>query len=596
MPDDPPHASQRLSRLEAVLAEIIQGEEQGHAPNVQHYVDSFPELAGPLRDYFQDRERFARLAPRLAPTAATQPSSSERETKEQSGAATGGSRLAGYEIEAELGRGGMGIVYRARQLNVERLVALKVIRLDRLQSLTVEERRQWLERFRREAQLIASLDQPDHIVTLHEIGEHEGQPYFTMRLVTGGTLAQRLKQIGDQGTAAAAEQRVCGQRESARLLAVVARAVHYAHQRGILHRDLKPANLLLDGQGRPLVSDFGLARRLDQTGSLVAAGIEGTAAYMSPEQATGAPGATTTASDVYSLGAILYEMLTGRPPFDGKTDVETLLMVLHKEPAPPRNLSRRLHRDLETICLKCIHKEPGRRYASAAALADDLDNWLAGRPIQARPAGVPERLWRWCRRNPVPATATAAIAATVVIAFVLISLSRAEAVRLAEKNGNLAKEMGELAEKESRLATSNEKLARERAEEATGLLVERGVRSGEEGNPDVALLWLGRALATCPEDAVEMREVIRRNLGGWRQTLPVPRPPIGLPGVAAAVGFSRDGRKLWALSTGSLHREEREWPDGSKRPTLVFRPETLGNDFLQGRVFDLAAHGGALPG
>ncbi len=310
MPENTPNASEPTSLLEAVLAEIIQLEEQDQAVNVQHYLDQYPELNGPLRDYFANRERFARMAPRLTPVL---PAGREPKTEEHSGAtgqgtAPVGSRLGGYEIEAELGRGGMGIVYRARQLNADRLVALKVIRMDRLAALTATERRQWLERFHREAQLVASLDQPDQIVTLHEIGEHDGQPYFTMRLVTGGTLAQRLKQADRPRP-----------RDSARLLATVARAVHYAHQRGILHRDLKPGNVLLDDEGRPLVSDFGLARRLDETGSLVQSGIEGTAAYMAPEQATAAPGSVTTAADVYSLGAILYELLTGRPPFQGST-------------------------------------------------------------------------------------------------------------------------------------------------------------------------------------------------------------------------------------------------------------------------------------
>ncbi len=203
-----------------------------------------------------------------------------------------------------------------------------------------------------------------------------------------------------------------GQRDNARLLAQAARAVDYAHRRGVLHRDLKPGNILLDADGRPLVGDFGLARRLDETGSLVASGIEGTAAYMAPEQARAAKGAMTTAADVYGLGAILYETLTGRPPFHGKNDLETLLSVLGDEPAHPRALDRRLSLDLATVCLKCLEKEPSRRYPSAAALADDLDNWREGRPINARPVGAAERWWRWCRRNPFLAASlgTAAVA------------------------------------------------------------------------------------------------------------------------------------------------------------------------------------------
>ncbi|HEY7157780.1 MAG TPA: serine/threonine-protein kinase, partial [Gemmataceae bacterium] len=482
MPEDISPPSQPTGRFESVLAEILQAEEEGRTIDVQRYCESFPDLTERLREYFRDREHFARVAPVLAPTpapqAAEQRADPEAETTPHYSsppASSAGalpklnSHFAGYEIEAELGRGGMGIVYRARQLKPERRVALKIIRMDRLESLPVAERRQWLERFQREAQLVASLDQPDHIVTLYEVGEQAGQSYFTMRLVTGGTLAQRLKQINGPDETAA-EQRVHQQRDHARLLATVARAVHYAHQRGILHRDLKPANILLDEQGRPLVSDFGLARRVDQSGSLVACGIEGTAEYMSPEQAAAAPGAATTAADVYGLGAILYECLTGRPPFKGNNDVETLLLVLHQDVTPPRRLNRRLDRDLETICLKCLQKEPNRRYASASALADDLDNWLAGRTINARQANTIERAWRWCRRNPWLAGAAATVAATVLIAFVLIyqalqdtrqsardaDVARNEAVQLANEKGTLAEEKSRLADEKGRLAVEKE--------------------------------------------------------------------------------------------------------------------------------------------
>jgi WD40 repeat protein len=471
-------------QFEEALAEFLLAEERGLKPDPQRWLESFPECADRLRDFFRNREWLVPQVPPVPPsdsvsTVPEAPPEPERAALVVPLLLSAGDRFGGYEIVGELGRGGMGIVYRAWQLEPKRQVALKVIRMDRLEMLSDEEWRQWIDRFHHEARLVAALDQPEGIVTLYEVGEHQGQRYFTMRLVDGGTLAQRLKQIDEQGTSAA-EQRGRRQRDNARLLAHVARAVHYAHQRGILHRDLKPANILLDDNGRPLVSDFGLARRLDETGSRVASGIEGTAAYMAPEQAATAPGAITTAADVYGLGAILYECLTGQPPFKGKNDVETLLLVLRQEAPPPRLLNPQLDRNLETICLECLKKEPGRRYKSAAALADDLDNWLAGRPINARPASLIERLWRWCHRNPVPAVAAAAVLAVAVVAFVLVTDSRYKAITLADEKGRLADEKSRLAEDNGNLAKENGQLAVEKTNEATRATREASRARGEE--------------------------------------------------------------------------------------------------------------------
>jgi tetratricopeptide (TPR) repeat protein len=371
-------------RFEKVLAEIILDEEAGRGIDLSHIVRTYPDLEAALREFFRNRDRFARLAPAFAPPALPKPAPD----------LAAGTRFAGYEIIQELGRGGMGIVYHARQLSPEREVALKVIRTDRLAELPEDQQRQWLERFRREAQLVASLGQHQNLVTLYEVGEHDGRPFFTMQLVRGGSLAS-VRRPAPGGRA--------GQRETAGLVAAVAGAVHHAHQHAVLHLDLKPGNILLDFEGRPLVSDFGLARRLDQSGSLVTGAIEGTASYMAPEQARGLPGAVTTAADVYSLGAVLYQQLTGRPPFKGANDFDTMMQVLEREPVPPRKVERRLSRDLETICLKCLEKEPGRRYNSAAALADDLRRFLEGRPIVARLVGRGERAVKWVRRNPVVA-------------------------------------------------------------------------------------------------------------------------------------------------------------------------------------------------
>src|SRR5262245_12110710 len=303
--------------------------------------------------------------------------------------------VPGYDVEAVLGHGGMGVVFRARHLRLNRLVALKLALAG---SYAGPHER---ERLRREAEAVAALRHPN-LVQVYDVGDADGRPYFTMEFVEGGSLAQQMR-----GTPQPA-------RQAAALLATLAEAMHAAHQSGVVHRDLKPGNILVTAEGTPKVSDSGLARRLDHAGRLTRSGTPlGTPSYMAPEQAAGQASAVGPVVDVYALGAILYELLTGRPPFKGETEAATLQQVLTASPVPPSRLNAAVPRDLETICLKCLHKEPHLRYASAAALAEDLRHFLRGEAIAARPERWPGRLVRRVRRRPAFAAAVAAAALTL---------------------------------------------------------------------------------------------------------------------------------------------------------------------------------------
>jgi eukaryotic-like serine/threonine-protein kinase len=301
--------------------------------------------------------------------------------------------IPGHDVEALLGRGGMGIVYKARHLRLNRCVAPKMLKTG------VDAGPRERARFQHEAEAVASLRHAN-VVQIYDVGDHQGWPYFTMELLEGGSLAQALA-----GTPQPA-------RQAATLLATLAQAMQVAHQGGIVHRDLKPANILLMADGTPKISDFGLARHFDGDPAFTLSGTRiGTPSYMAPEQVIGKAGTIGPAADIYSLGALLYEMLTGRPPFRAETATETERQVIAEEPVPPARLNPKVPRDLETICLKCLHKDPARRYVTAATLAEDLLRFGDGRPIQARRISPLERAWRWCRRNP----AGAALAVTVLI-------------------------------------------------------------------------------------------------------------------------------------------------------------------------------------
>jgi WD40 repeat protein len=304
--------------------------------------------------------------------------------------------VPGYEVLGVLGRGGMGVVYKARQRGLNRLVALKMILVGGHAGPAE------LARFRAEAEAIARLQHPN-IVQIHEVGEHEGGPFFSLEFCPGGSLERKLA-----GTPLPPE-------EGAALVETLARAMQAAHDKGIIHRDLKPGNVLLAEDGTPKVTDFGLAKRLGEAGQTTTGAVMGTPPYMAPEQTGGSKGPTGPAVDVYALGAILYECLTGRPPFKAATTMDTLMQVLSDEPVPPRQLQPRTPRDLETVCLKCLQKEPTRRYASAQELAEDLSRFLKAEPVRARPVTVADRAIKWVRRRPALATAYGLLALALLL-------------------------------------------------------------------------------------------------------------------------------------------------------------------------------------
>ncbi|HEV3446461.1 MAG TPA: serine/threonine-protein kinase [Gemmataceae bacterium] len=399
MPDNRDRSTTPEQRFEKVLAKILLAEEAGKRVDLARVVRAYPDLEASLREYFRNRDGFDRLAPQLASTASDATAQPDL---------VAGSQFAGYEIVRELGRGGMGVVYLARQQGAKRPVALKLIRMDRLAHLTPQQRKKWLSRFRTEGQATARITD-DGVVTVYEVGALNGRPYYSMRYVPGQSLAEVL------------EKGPFPNRRAARLIQQVARAVQAVHDHNVKHRDLKPHNILVDANGRPYVSDFGLAQWEEASESLTHTGeMLGSAHYVSPEQAADAAH-VTNATDIYSLGATFYAVLTGQPPFPGKTLGEILHQVKYCEPVRPRRLKPAIDRDLETITLRCLEKDPKKRLVSAAEVADELERYLEGRPIRTRPVGPAEQLWRWCRRKPVLAGLGAAVAMLLVVIGIVAS-------------------------------------------------------------------------------------------------------------------------------------------------------------------------------
>ncbi|HTK74679.1 MAG TPA: serine/threonine-protein kinase, partial [Gemmataceae bacterium] len=385
--------------LDQIIADYLQAAEAGRVPSRQALLDAHPEYAEGLRAFFADYDRLDNRAEALK--LANHRSTAERPKVRYFG---------DYELLEEIAEGGMGLVYKARQETLGRIVALKLVRSGRL-AKPID-----LARFRIEAEAAAGLDHPN-IVPLYEIGEHDGQQYLAMKFIDGPSLAKLPR-----GSIRAEVER----------LKAVARAVDFAHRQGILHRDIKPSNILTDSDGKPYVTDFGLAKRIDAELSLTESGqMLGTAGYVAPEQALGKKGLTVTA-DVFSLGAVLFERLTGTPAFPGGTILERLRSLHHSVTPRPTFLMPQLPRDLETVVLKCLEREPGKRYLTAGALADDLSRWLRGEPIVARRVTAAERFWLWCRRNPAVAGLAAAMAVALVggtaVSWVFAAQARREAV------------------------------------------------------------------------------------------------------------------------------------------------------------------------
>jgi hypothetical protein len=402
-----------------------------------------PELLPEVRQRWQEFCRIDAQLMTLLPGLATRPAAGATAPP-----TTGLPQVPGYEVEAVLGRGGMGVVYKARHLALKRTVALKMLAGGHPDPAG-------RARFRAEAEAVARLQHPN-IVQIHEVGEVAGRPFFALEYVAGGSLAERLA------------RRPLPPRDAARLVAALAEAMHLAHSRNLVHRDLKPANVLLAGESntpvgqcQPKVTDFGLVRHLDaDSGQTIDGVVMGTPGYMAPEQAEGRAGSAGPAADVYALGAILYECLTGRPPFEGATPLETLEQVRSREPAAPSSRNRQTPRDLETVCLKCLRKQPEHRYSSAQELADDLGRFLRGEPVAARPVGRLERAAKWVRRNPAVACLSAVAALALLGGTVLSLLFGVEARRKAhelEQQTIQLRAQTSAAQENARRAEENEK-------------------------------------------------------------------------------------------------------------------------------------------
>jgi hypothetical protein len=528
-------------------------------PAVEEYLARFPGNEGVIRE---EMEHFAaRLnAPQpeahrdTGSAAATPTSTGNRPETEVS--------IPGYEVRRRLGIGGMGIVYEALQVKAARPVALKVIRSG--EEADPEE----LKRFRDEAESAARLQHPN-IAQIYEVGDHNGRPFFSMELCSAGSLDHYLR----GGPLLPAE--------AAALVETLAHAMHHAHQEQVIHRDLKPANILLSParathattgsadtsteEGRPSLSslltkvgDFGLARKLDTGGQTQTGAILGTPSYMAPEQASGRNKELGPACDVYALGAILYECLTGRPPFKAATALDTVMQVISDDPVPPTQLNAKLPRDLETICLKCLQKEPGKRFGSALALAEDLRRFQAGEAIAARPVGRPERAWRWCRRNPVTASMLGAIVFLLLTVVGVSTVLGQRAVAKAEEASQEAYRAG-IAEEGQRKKAEEETKQRKRAEQ---LLYASRLSL-------VLSFWAeGGVYSEMLDETQEYRDTWEHRYLYTMVNHRGQRTFMGHSDEVTSVSFSPDGRRI---ATGSRDQMGKIWDAASGKEVLSLK-------------------------
>jgi WD40 repeat protein/tRNA A-37 threonylcarbamoyl transferase component Bud32 len=539
-PDDP----MLLRYLLAVELDYRGG--LGETPELSEYRRRFPGHEGLIDSVF------ARIAARSQPATGTDSETLDlpigRDGRSPGPAGHAGEPfpdIPGCEILSELGRGGMGVVYKARQVRLNRLCALKIALPGRHDGAVAR------ARFLAEAEMIARLRHPN-IVQIYGLGEHEGLAYFLMEYIEGGSLVRRL-----DGTPWAPEP-------AARMVAVLARAIGDAHRLGIVHRDLKPANVLLLDDGTPKVVDFGLAKSLEAESNLTQSGVFiGTPSYAAPEQAEGH--AVGPAADIYALGAILYHLLTGHPPFQAATVLRTLDQVKAADPVPPSRLQPGLPRDVETIALKCLEKDPRRRYADAAALAEDLEHFLAGRPILARPTGAAERLRKWIHRRPAVAALSAAVAAVTILGFILVAWQwrRAEAKAAAEAAATKTAERA--------LLVASDRAARLTLHQALALC--------DQGEVGRGLSWLSRALELASEAGSEsLDRPIRINLADWEGQLSRPPrlPPMRHPAPILGLAFRRGGKVLVSAGEDGVARI---WDAATGReigPPLALRDDPAG--------------------